>query len=123
MKREIVTIKDGIVNIPQSVDIWMTQHEIAYLLDCFISKVNTNIHAILKSEVLDKTCVCRTHRYENGDLIEQYNLEMIMALSFRIKSPNATSLRRYMMKKAISDTGKRQLLMIRGWNRHSLSPN
>jgi hypothetical protein len=40
-------------------------------------------------------------QYKNGNSVEQYNLEMIAALSFRIKSRNAEVFRKYLMRKAL----------------------
>lgn len=99
MKREIISIENGIVLIPQSVDIWMTQHEITDLFGCFVSKVNSNIRSILKSGVLREADVCRTYRYQNGNFFEMYGLEMIIALSFRIQSRNAKVFRRWLTRR------------------------
>lgn len=49
MENRIIRIENGIVYTPQSVDIWMTQHEIAALFGVYIQTVNSNIKAILKS--------------------------------------------------------------------------
>ena len=98
MRRQTISIENGIVHLPQSVDIWMTQHEIADLFGCFVSKVNSNIRSMLKSSVLRGADVCRTYQYQNGNFIEQYNLEMIIALSFRIQSKNAEVFRRWLTR-------------------------
>lgn len=103
MKRErkIITIENGIVFIPKSADIWMTMYELADLFECFTGKVNANIRTILKAGVLDERAVCRTHHYKNGSFVEQYNIEMIIALSFKIKSRNADAFRECVMKRII----------------------
>jgi len=100
MKRNMIKIEDALVLISSSGEIWMTQHEIAHLFDCFIAKISSNVRSILKTGVLDERKVCRTYYYENGNSVEQYNLEMITALSFRIKSHNAEIFREWIMKKA-----------------------
>ena len=53
MKREIIRIENDIVRIPQSIDIWMTQHQLADLFQCFVAKINTNVRAILKTGVFE----------------------------------------------------------------------
>lgn len=58
MKRKIITIENGSVRIPQSVDVWMTQHEITDLFGCFVAKVNSNIRSILKSGVWCEAVYC-----------------------------------------------------------------
>lgn len=102
MNGNIITIENGTVSVPATNEIWMTQHEIADLFECFISKVNVNVRSILKSGVLNETKVCRTHNYKNGNSVEQYNLEMIIALVFRIKSRNAEVFREWLMGKVVS---------------------
>jgi hypothetical protein len=101
MNKEIITIENGVVSVPASAEIWMTQHQLADLFQCFVVKINTNVRAILKTGVLDETNVCRTHYYKNGNFVEQYNLEMIIALSFRIQSRNAEVFRKYIVEKSI----------------------
>jgi hypothetical protein len=96
---QIITIENGIVHIPLFGDSWMTQHEIADLFECFVSKVNSNIRSILKSAVLCESDVCRSYHYQNGSFVEEYSLEMIIALSFRIQSRNADVFRKWLTKK------------------------
>ena len=110
MKRAIITIKNGIVSVPASGKIWMTQYELARLFECFVAKVNSNIRSILKTGVLDERAVCRTYYYKDGGSVEQYNLEMIIALSFKIKSHKAEVFREWLMRKAATNTVTQQIL-------------
>ncbi|MDR0231191.1 MAG: protein-tyrosine kinase [Dysgonamonadaceae bacterium] len=111
MNIEVITIENGIVYFPQSVEIWMTQYELAKLFECFVAKVNNNVRSILKTEVLDERAVCRTYYYKDGSSVEQYNIEMITALSFRIKSYKAEVFRNRLMRKAITKTIGEQFLI------------
>jgi len=121
---QIITISDsGTVTVPASAEIWMTQHEVADLFGCFVAKVNANIRSILKSEVLDETKICRTYRYGNGNSVEQYNMEMVIALAFRIRSHNADLLRAWIIRKAITDTSGQQILVVGDWKNYNISPN
>ncbi len=99
MNREVITIENGVVSVPASAEIWMTQHQLADLFQCFVGKINANVRAILKTGVLDETTVCRTYHYKNDNFVEQYNLEMIIALSFRIQSRNAEVFRKHIIEK------------------------
>lgn len=99
MENSMIKIENGFVQIPQSTEIWMTQHQLADLFQCFVGKINANVRAILKTGVLDDTSVCRTYHYENGNFVEEYNLEMIIALSFRIQSRNAEAFREHLLRK------------------------
>jgi len=120
MKREIITIENGRVSIPASANIWMTQYEIARMFECFVAKVSCNVRAILKTGVLDETKVCRFYYYKDGGSVEQYNLEMITALSFRIKSYNSDAFRNWLMRKAVTNVIGMQMLLC-GKNAVSLN--
>lgn len=111
MNREIITIENGIVSVPALAGIWMTQHQLADLFQCFVAKINANVRAILKTGVLDEANVCRTHYYKNGNSVEQYNLEMIVALSFRIRSRNAEVFRKYIIGKFVRDEDITRLIL------------
>ena len=120
MEREIITIENGTVSVPADIEIWMTQHELADLFQCFVAKVNANVRSILKSGVLDETKVCRTYRYKDGNSIEQYGLEMIVALSFRIRSYNADAFREFIVRKATAETSAKQILIGSNWNQNGI---
>jgi hypothetical protein len=111
MKREIITIENRVVSVPAPNNIWMTQHELADLFEYFVSKVGSHIHSILKSGVLCESNVCRTYHYQNGSFVKQYNLEMIVALSFRIESKNAEIFRKWLMRK-LSKTKLPEMLIM-----------
>jgi len=85
---------------PNATDVWLTQNQIADLFGVFTSAVNANIRAILKSGILDENRVFRRTRTRNGNLVEHYDLEMIVALAFRLKSEKAEILRRWIIERA-----------------------
>lgn len=111
MNREIITIKNGIISVPASTEIWMTQHQLADLFQCFVAKINANIRAILKTGVLDDANICRTYHYKNGNSVEEYGLEMIIALSFRIQSRNAKTFRKYIVGKFVRNEDITRLIL------------
>jgi hypothetical protein len=121
MKRNIITIENGKVSIPSNTEIWMTQHELADLFQCFIAKINANVRSILKSRMLDENKVCRTYLYKNGNSVEQYNLEMIIALSFRVRSYNADTFRGFIVRKTTSNTSTVQICICS--NRNNIQLN
>lgn len=95
-----ITIEDGKVLIHSAANgIWLTQHQLANIFDVFVSAINSNIRAILKSEVLREEEVCRNQETENGALITLYNMEMITALAFRLKSRPAEWFRQWIVHK------------------------
>ena len=92
MKREIITIgRNGEIHIP-SAPVWMSACEIADLLGGFSGKVNTQIKAIFREGLLMETEATRTIQSEQG-FIDLYSIEMITMLSFRIATPQAKTLR------------------------------
>ncbi len=96
MKREIITIgSNGNIHIP-SAPVWMSACEIADLLGAFSGKVNAQIKAIFKEGLLMETEAVRTIRSERG-FIDLYSIEMITMLSFRIATPQAKILRRWII--------------------------
>ena len=98
MKREIITIGgNGEIHIPATL-VWMSACEIADLFGAFSSKVNAQIKAIFKEDLLMETEVMRTIRSERG-FIDLYSIEMITMLSFRIATPQAKTLREWIIGK------------------------
>ena len=96
MKREIITLgRNGEIHIP-TASIWMSACEIADLLGAFSGKVNAQIKAIFKEELLMEAEAMRTIRSEQG-LIDLYSMEMITMLLFRIATPQAKTLRRWII--------------------------
>lgn len=101
MKTQSIIIENGRVTIHSSANgVWLTQSQIADLFGVFTSAVSANIRAILKSGVLQEDRVFRRTRCRNGNLVERYNLEMITALAFRLKSEKAEIFRKWIIKRA-----------------------
>lgn len=96
MKREIITIgENGSVQVP-ATPVWMPACAIADLLGAFSGKVNAQIKAIFKEGLLMETEAVRTIRSERG-FIDLYSIEMIAMLSFRIATPQAKNLRKWII--------------------------
>ena len=103
MKREIITIdENGIVHIP-STPVWMSACEIADLLGAFSGKVNAQIKAIFREDLLMETKAMRTIRSEQG-FIDLYSIEVIMMLSFRMPTPQAKTLRGWIIGRLTKKT-------------------
>lgn len=81
--------------------LWMTKHEIADLLNVFVSSVSNNLRSIFNSGLLDREDVTRLHKYEdNGRRCEMtlYNLETLIFVSYRTASFEAQAFREWVMK-------------------------
>lgn len=100
-----ITIENGQVTIRQTAnEIWLTQSQITDLFGVFTAAVNANIRAILKSGVLYEDRAVRRTRCQNGNIVERYGLELIVALAFRLKSENAEVFRRWIIERATTPT-------------------
>lgn len=121
MKRKIITIENGIVSVPATAGIRMTRHEIAALFEVYIQTVNANIKAVLKAGIIKADISCPATMAGNIILPDVCGLEMIIALSFRIKSRNADVLRGWIMRKAISNITGIEILVYRNCNKISLN--
>lgn len=67
--------------------VWVTKHEVAELFNVYPVTIASNIAAIFKSGELFETEVMRTSNIKgcNGKFVVYYNLDVIIALSFRMK--------------------------------------
>ena len=96
MKRAIITIDEqGRVHFPNANpnDIWMSTQELVKVLGVTFPTLRGNIRAIYKSGIVRE---CEDERYiplPNGNGVDIYSLRMIMALAFRIDTPEAYRLR------------------------------
>ena len=98
---DVKIINGRVIINPAGGTVWLTQYQIADLFECFVAKVSSNVRAILKADILDERKVCRLHRYDNGNSVELYNLEMIAALAFRVQSTKAQIFRRWIIRKVV----------------------
>jgi hypothetical protein len=90
---------------PVNGTVWLTANQTAQFLGCYPVKVTSNIKVIFKSEVLRESEVCRTYKYYvNSKTYPErqgvlYNLDVIIALAYRIKSRNSEVFRNWLIKR------------------------
>lgn len=85
-------------DLDKNGEVWMTAWEIADLFDVFLAAVGSNVRVLFKSEELYPEDVSREYRYTDKGkegVITYYNLDMIIALAFRIKSYRAQQFRKW----------------------------
>jgi hypothetical protein len=98
-----ITIENGQVTIrPAEGNVWLTRHQIADLFNVFVSAVTGNIRSILKNDVLREEKICCQKKAGNGSIMILYNLEMITALAFHLKSCEAEQYRRWIIRQALN---------------------
>lgn len=103
MKTGTITINENGVEINAvNNTVWLTQHQIAALFGygVFVSTINNNIRSILKAGVLREADVCKTIPTGNNSTVEVYNLEMIAALAFHVRSKNTEIFRDWFIQQA-----------------------
>jgi len=99
MKKERITIDgNGVLTVPTDTNcIAMTEYEIAELFHV-ASTVRVAIKAVYKSGVIREGDAKRYLCQANGNGIEVYNIEMIVALALRIDSFGANKVREHLFR-------------------------
>lgn len=98
MKRGIIYNNGYSIIIPND-EIWMTSWEIADLFYVTPVSINHAIKRILKEEVLIESQIHRYICLENGNHADVYNMEMVIALSFRFDTGHSILFRRWLIQK------------------------
>lgn len=97
MNRGIITISEtGTVTIP-TAPVWMTQFEIADLFGVFSCCIRKMIRSIYKNKELVEADTMKYVKQPDGISYDVYNLEMIVAVAFRICSRESISFRRFVI--------------------------
>src|SRR5271165_5285290 len=101
---ELVSYKTGDKSLAFNIDVteetvWATQQQIADLYERDKRTVSEHIRAILSEGELDENAVVRKFRTTASDgktyEIAHYDLDMILAVGFRVKSPRAAQFRKW----------------------------
>lgn len=113
-ERNIITIDEqGRLNMPtDTVSVWMTEAEIVELFGTTAGAVHTGIKTIFKENALNDYEVCACVRLDSGNRVDVYNLEMVVALAFRIRSQGATKLREYILLRTLGTVSKQPAINI-----------
>ena len=100
------------VHLSPDGTVWMTQSEIARLFGVFVAAISSNIRSIYKSKQVNEYY---THRISGHE--DLYNMEIIAALSFRVRSMESEAFRKwllyrpqYKMVVMQAEAGDRQLI-------------
>lgn len=97
MNRGIITISEtGVVTVP-TAPVWMTQFEIADLFGVFSCNIRKAIRAIYKNKELSETDTMKYIKQPDGISYDVYDLEMIIAIAFKICSKGTLLFRRFVI--------------------------
>ena len=93
MERAIITIgESGKVNIPSN-SVWMSEMELVELFGVISPTLRASINAIYKSGTLNPATTQRCDLATPASWATFYNLEMVIALAFRLNTYEASRIR------------------------------
>lgn len=100
---ETIIYNNGTVNLtvnvsPQENTVWLTQRQIALLFDVGVANINLHTLNILKEKELDHSVFKESLiTAEDGKTyrMKLFNLDMIIAIGYRIKSPRGIEFRKW----------------------------
>ncbi|RLT69729.1 hypothetical protein D7V92_08890 [Parabacteroides sp. CH2-D42-20] len=99
MSRGIITISEtGAVTMP-TVSVWMTQQEVADLFGVFSCHVRKAIRSIYKNKELNELGTMKYLKQPDGISYDVYNIEVIIAVAFRICSKESILFRQFVINK------------------------
>ena len=114
-ERNIITIDEqGRLNMPtDTVSVWMTETEIVELFGTTAGAVYAGIKAILKENALRdyevRKCIC----LDSGNSADVYNMEVVIALAFRLNTYPAAVFRKWLVKTATAPRRTTSPIVIR----------
>ena len=112
MSRGIITISEmGVFTIP-TAPVWMTQFEIADLFGIFSCDIRKAIHSIYKNKELDEVETQKYIRQADGISYDVYNIEMIIAIAFRVCSKKSVLFRQFIINKISTATKKTPITLF-----------
>ena len=116
MKRITITMDEyGRVAVPSdAANVWMNEMEFVTLFDVIAPTLRAAIRAVYKSGVLKPCEVEKRIRLPNGYYAEVYALHMIVALAFRINTPNAARVRDALLERLCLRKDKQMLWLSLG---------
>ena len=90
----------GRIAVPSdAANVWMSEMELVRLFDVIAPTLRAAIRDVYKSGVLKPCDVERLIRLPNGYYADVYALPMVVALAFRINTPNAARVRNSLLER------------------------
>lgn len=119
MKCEVITMDGyGRVAVPSdTANVWMSEMELVRLFDVIAPTLRAAVRAVYKSGVLKPCETERRIKMSNGYYADVYALPMVVALAFRINTPNAARVRNALLER-LCLRKDRQMLWLSLSDRH-----
>ena len=121
MERAIITISEsGRVNIP-SDNVWMSEMELVELFGVIAPTLRAAIRAIYKSGLLNPSITQRCELATLTSWATFYNLEVVIALAFRLNTYEASRVRKKVLESLCQrkEKGLNLIISIGNWERVS----
>ena len=102
MNNEVILYKDGELELPVEVapdkeTVWLNRNQLAVLFDRDVKTIGKHINNALKEE-LDSSVVAKfatTASDGKTYKVDYYNLDMIISVGYRVKSPRGIAFRKW----------------------------
>lgn len=113
MNKEEITVSALIKAIEsgEGKEIRLKNWQIARLFGVFEQAVRANVKSIIQSGVVKPSICCEVRQIGKTLLPEVFDLEMIIALSFRFNSPDAFKFRIWLMGKVTNNVNNRETIL------------
>ena len=119
MERAIITISEnGRVNIQDS-NVWMSEMELVELFGVLAPTLRAAIKAIYKSEMLCPVSTQRCDLATPKSWATFYNLEVVIALAFRLNTYEASRIRQKVLE-ALCQRKENGICWIMSWNNNAI---
>ena len=102
MNNEVILYKDGELELPVEVapdreTVWLNRNQLAVLFDRDVKTIGKHINNALREE-LDSSVVAKfatTASDGKTYKVDYYNLDMIISVGYRVKSPRGIAFRKW----------------------------
>ena len=92
--------------------VWMTQQEMSDAFNVFGYDIRRAVHVIYKNMELSEEETVRHVRQDGRICYDVYSLEMVIAVSFKLRSRESVAFRRFIMGKLYAANRKEPLYLF-----------
>jgi len=94
MNNEVILYKDGELELPVEVapdreTVWLNRNQLVVLFDRDVKTIGKHINNALKEELDSSVFAEKTYK------VDYYNLDMIISVGYRVKSPRGIAFRKW----------------------------
>lgn len=106
----------GRVSVPSdATNVWMNEMELIRLFDVIAPTLRAAIRTVYRNGVLKPCEVERRISLPNGYYADVYSLPMVVALAFRINTPNAARVRNALLERLCLRKDRQMLWLSLGY--------